>query len=334
VHAALSEALPPGWFAPQRNDASFFSDFDSYELLDPSQRAQFAITPGEVRSMRNYRAVSGHFCLPTLLQVTEASSICTVLREPRARLLSVYMYWRIPNLFQAYEPYRVHLHAARSLNDVLSEPRLAEELDNAVCRRLLDDDPRLPPKRFARQCDVASIAADAIRRLETLGFVGVLESGESVWRGIGEVFGVTLRPAEANVTGDPSRTPLRMSSGETCFDHESFDLLQERSAADAIVYDHVLAHTVENESERARIREGAFARELFKYSDLICPVTESAAAETHPQNSAEIEELRAELQRSREELEQARQSNASIQGSASWRITAPLRAAKRRLSTQ
>jgi hypothetical protein len=129
-----------------------------------------------------------------------------------------------------------------------------------------------------------------------------LELGESIWRGIGKVFGVTLRPSRANVTGSQSRTPLRISSSETSFDEETFELLQERSAADAIVYDHVLMQAVKSEDERARIRGGAFASELVKYGELIGPAAGQTPDGAHAQNSGEIEGLRDELQRTRVEV--------------------------------
>jgi hypothetical protein len=137
VLAALEAALPPGSLAPGRFDPTTFCDFGDFELLRPELRAALAVDPHEVGSLAQYRAISGHFSLATLLQVTDASSICTVLREPRARVLSLYMYWRTPGIGEEWEPYRAHEHARRPLAEFVKEPLLAPVIDNQVCRMLL-----------------------------------------------------------------------------------------------------------------------------------------------------------------------------------------------------
>ena len=186
IHAALGAALPPGSLAPQRLDSSVFCNFEDFELLSREARRQVAANPCEVQSLGGYRAVSGHFSLTTLLQIADASSIATVLREPRARLLSLYMYWRTPDIGDFWAPYSATEHAQRPLSVFLSEPRLAPAVDNQVCRMLLHGDPRLPESGFAAQSDVPVIAADAIGRW--IGWASSVSSslatarGE-VWRG-------------------------------------------------------------------------------------------------------------------------------------------------------
>ena len=317
IIASLRDALPPEAFAPWMYDAPVLGDFDA-ALLKPKDRAAIVIGPEEVRALGNYRAIVGHFCLDTLLAVTHPDSICTVLREPRARLLSVYMYWRVPGLdFGGW-------HGLRPLSECLSTPQVAHHTDNKLCRMLLDGDPRLPRNGFASQSDVAGIAADAIERLMTLGFVGVLEVGD-VWDGIGEIFGVRLRPARVNVTRDLA--PIIMRPGEALVDSDTLDLIEQRCAADAIVYDYVLARTGKDEAERARVRRTAFATALVQLGDLV------GNSETADSSAATIQRLSDDLQRSRAELELTREWLSSIQHSASWRVTAPLRATKRRLGS-
>ena len=197
IHAALEAALSPGSLAPQRFDTSLFCDFGDFHLMRPETRSRIVTSPEEVRSLGQYRAVSGHFSLPTLLQVADAPSIATVLREPRARLLSLYMFWRTPAVGELMLPYDADAHAQRPLWEFLSEPLLAPSIDNQVCRLLLHGDPRLPVSDFAAVADIESIAADAIERLDTLGFVGILDSGRDLWRGLARLFGVELTPARA-----------------------------------------------------------------------------------------------------------------------------------------
>ena len=207
ICTALEATLPPGALAPQRFDTSTFCDFDDFDLLRPEIRTQIATDPSTVRSLGRYRAVCGHFSLRTLSQITDCSLIATVLREPRSRLLSLYAYWRTPGIGDLVAPYSATTHARRPLSEFLAEPLLAPVIDNQICRTLLHGDPRLPASDFAAPSDLKEIAADAIRQLDTLGFVGVLELGASAWRGVAQLFGVTLNPITINVTGEQIAPP-------------------------------------------------------------------------------------------------------------------------------
>jgi hypothetical protein len=354
IHLALEEALSPGSLAPQRFDSSLFCDFDDFDSLRPEARSQVVTNSRELQSLGRYRAVSGHFSLTALLQIADASSISTVLREPRTRLLSLYMYWRTPNIGDFWTPYRVTEYAQRPFSAFLSESRVAQTVDNQVCRMLLHPDSRLPESGFAAQSDIESIAADAIERLDALGFVGVLELGDSVWQGLARLFDVKLKPAKLNVTeelGDPTATGL----GEQLLTVETLDLIEQRNAADLLVYDHALAHAGLDVRERRQLSDGAYAHELVKLGDLVghsaTRVAEQAAAvevlrsqvlERDRSHVAELEEsrgrllahertiqgLRDEVHRRDGELDRLRRWLNAVHASGSWRLTAPLRAAK------
>lgn len=353
IFSALEAALPLGSLAPQRLDSSPFCDFEDFELLSPEIRATVAANPSEVRSLGRYRAVSGHFSLPTLLQVADASSISTVLREPRARLLSLYMYWRTPGIGDVWDPYRANEHAQRPLSEFLSEPRLAPAVDNQVCRMLLHGDPRLPESSFAAPSDIEGIAADAIERLDSLGFVGVLELGDDAWRGVARLFAVTLDPINVNVTGEHV-IPVATQSEEELFGSDVLELIEQRSASDLLVYDHALVQAGLDAYERRRLTDGAFARQLVKLGDLVgnsaAQAAEQAGAievlrsqlEERQQSHAELDEIRDrlhireravqgledEIHRRDEDLDRLRRWLDAVHASASWRITLPLRAAK------
>lgn len=358
ILSALEAALPPGSLAPRRFDSSLFCDFDGFERLRPEARSRVAVSPSEVQSLGQYRAVSGHFSLPTLLQIADASSIATVLREPRARLLSLYMYWRTPGIGDGWGPYRAHEHARRPLSEFLAEPRLAPVLDNQVCRMLLHGDPRLPESGFAAPSDFAALAADAIERLDTLGFVGVLELGEDTWRGVARLFAVTLDPIDVNVTGEHV-IPEAIRPEEELFAGDGvdiLDLLERRNAADLLLYDHALARAGLDAQERRRLMDGAFARQLVKLGDILghsaAQATErSEAVGVLSSRLEEQEGLRIELSEARARLDTYAQTIQDLEeqvcrrdedldrlhrwldaehASVSWRLTAPLRAAKHR----
>ena len=353
IHSALEAALSPGSLAPQRVDLSIFCDFEDFELMRPEARSQIAVNPPEVQSLARYRAVSGHFSLATLLQIADASSICTVLREPRARLLSLYMYWRTPGNTEFWAPYSTTEYAQRPLWEFLSEPVLAPAIDNQVCRLLLYGDPRLPGSGFAAQSDVESIAADAIERLDALGFVGVLELGSNVWQGLARLFDVKLEPTKLNVTEELGRPPAT-GPGEEPLTAEALDLIGQRCAADLLVYDHALTCAGLDARERRRLRDGAFAQQLVKLGDLVgnsaaqaaeqAMVLEELRGQLQDQkglraqlNEARgrlqrrertVQDLEDELRRRDKDLDRLRRWLDAVHSSASWRLTAPLRAAK------
>ena len=218
--------------------------------------------------MRSYRAVSGHFSLSTLLQIAPASAIGTILREPRARLLSLYSYWRTPNVFDAWLPYSLEEHALKPLDRFMAEPRVAAAVDNQVCRMLLGDDPRIPSDSFIAGHDIEAIASDAISQLDTLGFVGVLELGDTARQGLAQLFGVSLEPRMLNVTGKWSN-PAAVRPQEQLAVTDTLDLIEQRNKADRILYDHALALAGIGDRERQRLAQTTFVDQLVRLGDLL-----------------------------------------------------------------
>ncbi len=346
VHAALERAFPPGSLSPKQQDTSVFcAGFTNFEQL-PS-RIAIAHGEHEIASLGESRVVSGHFCLETLLRVAPPSSIATVLREPRARVLSLYAYWRLtPSLRDSWHCYKAIDHAQRPLEDFLAEPQIAQATDNQVCRMLLHGDRRIPLDEFVAANDIAGVAAAAIERLDTLGSVGVLEMGDAVWQGLSLQFGVALEPVRANVTG-AAGTLAHALPAPIAITPKTIELLEQRTAADAILYQHELARSGVRRREIERMRDAALAEQLARFGDV---AGQSAAAAVHraglvDQLQSATEELRSRLdERDRtiatlseayrqmtDELERARFWLDAIQGSTSWRSTVPLRAAKRSL---
>ena len=262
-HAALEAALPPDSLAPRRMDASIFCDFREFELLQSSTRELVAVDDEEVQSMRRYRAVSGHFALNTLLQITIASAIGTILREPRARVLSLYVYWRTPNIFDTMLPYRAQQFALMPLDRFMAEPRVAPAIDNQVCRMLLHGDPRIPCDDFISEADVDAIALDAIAQLDALGFVGVLELGDVAWQGLARLFNVRLDQRKLNVT-EELEDPMTPPPEEKLLTADALALVEQRNAADRIVYDHALALAGVQVDERMRLAQSVFASHLVR----------------------------------------------------------------------
>ncbi|MFI4992214.1 MAG: hypothetical protein ACHQCH_01190 [Solirubrobacterales bacterium] len=231
-------------------------------------------------------------------------------------------------------------------------------MDNQVCRTLLDGDARIPDEGFIAETDIEAVASDAIGRLETLGFIGVLELGDSAWQGLARLFGATLEPRRLNVTGEQGR-PVAAAPGETLVTVAALDLIEQRNAADRAVYDHALALAGVRDGERLRLADSAFARQLVLLGDHLgssaAKLTEHVGAidETRTelgqqaQLHAQVADLRAQLasrelamrslneeiesrefERRGEDIDRLRRWLDAVHASVSWKLTAPLRATK------
>lgn len=338
VRASLERALAPGAVGPKRQDATLLCGFTDLDRLDPVMRAMLAVDPQEIAGLADHAVVSGHFSLPTLLQVAPPSSIATVLREPRARLLSHFAYWRLSTgLRKIWRGYPALDHALRPLDEFLAEPRIAQATDNLLCRMLLFGDPRIPELGFI--ADPTPIAEAAIEALAALGFVGVVELEEPMWLGLSEFFGAPLSPMFLNTTtsqsieSDAPALELEVSAG-------TLDLLAARTAADTIVYQHAARRAGLTPSAAEQLGAAAFANELVRLGDIAGPsATESRAhavtelglrleAESRHHSSV-LAQVQSELDQTRDELSRNRLQLEGLQTSASWQLTAPARAAKR-----
>lgn len=347
VHVALEQALPSGTISPKRQDATgFCCGFSEYDLLDPRVRATMAIRDDEIAALSDYPVISGHFSLSTLLRLTSASAVATILREPRARILSEYAWLRVHPDRKLWAAYPLFDHALRPLDEYLTEPLVAAATDNLMCRMLLGDDPRIPELGFIAESNIDTVARDAMGKLETLGYVGVLELGDVMWEGLSGFFAAPLAPTWLNKTESHSEVG-DMPTVQATVTLETLDALNRRTAADSIVYRHVVLTNGYSGGHVDRVQATAFAAELVRIGNLFGK--SAAEARTQSQRSEELarqllardeelervaalaQETRQQLAEINEQLRWHRLWLEAIQGSPSWRLTAPLRAAKRTL---
>jgi hypothetical protein len=247
-------------------DETVFCDFDDFDSLPDGVRQRVAVTDDELRELADFAFVSGHFSLRTLESLTSPDAIATVIREPRARLLSLFAYWRVTD-FSAMDPYRAHEYARGTLQDLLAEPLAAAAVDNQLCRLVLHPDPRLPPVGFIANGDVGELAADTLGRLDELGFVGLQEHPRETWPGLERVFGIRLPRMRENVTAATVRIPPPPMEG--FITGTTLALLDARSAVDTIVYREILARSVDDEAAAEQLATVAFARQLVTLGDVV-----------------------------------------------------------------
>ena len=257
LRTALAAALPPDSLAPQVHEAGSLGGFEDFDLLGPQARRAVAATPAEIDGLGRYPAIFGHFSLSTLLRHAPLERIATVLREPRARIVSHYLFLRFyASLRTYYGGAGLHECAEVPFRQFLLDPSAAYAIDNVVCRMLLRGDPRIPPADFIDEADLEALAEEAWRLLSRFGFVGFIEEPEAVWRGVGDHFGVALAPVRENVTGEweiaAGAEPVPPIGGA-----ETLELLERRCAADAILYRRVVA-AARGDSAVRRIEGVAF----------------------------------------------------------------------------
>jgi hypothetical protein len=154
-----------------------------------------------------YPLVWGHYDLPSLQRLAPGRFTFTILREPCARLLSLYHFWR------SVDPEKVDLDISfsvaqahrLSLEDFLKcdDPMLTDLTDNLYTRRLTGlyatgagSDPLYGAPVAAQE--------QAARAMGRLAFVGISERMEASLRGLAAHLGVAA-PAQnprANVTDE------------------------------------------------------------------------------------------------------------------------------------
>jgi hypothetical protein len=252
------------------HDTSLLAGFADFDQLSAQARGVLVINDKEVEELSAWRVVSGHFHLSTLLRIATSSAICTVLREPRTRSLSMYRYeWLNQWEREFWRPWDIFDHFHVSLEKFLADPYIASNVDNLLCRMVVDDNSLIPAEGFISPEDVEEVASLAVSRLETLGFVGILELG-NVWQGLSAFFGVELEPVRVNVTGEGGSGGRREALIKTVrITSRALELLHERTASDAIVYAHVLQRAGRSADEARKLADTAFAKQLVKLEDLM-----------------------------------------------------------------
>ena len=136
--------------------------------------------PPFASSILNGKAlVWGHYDLPALRRLDPRRRVITILRDPRARLLSLYHFWRSvdPALVEA-GAVSFNVAAAHRL-DLLgflrsTDPLIRNYTDNVYVRRLVGTY-TWPESNDRLRSDPSGVLGEAILALDSLDFVGIVE---------------------------------------------------------------------------------------------------------------------------------------------------------------
>lgn len=240
---AVQAALADHVWDTHTFDDSMLGPFRGVPTPEPL-RSRILFDPS---SLEGVEAAAGHFSLATLTAAFDEADIALLVREPRARLLSHYEYWRglPPEVHDASLPWTDSKSAVDgSFEQWLSDPSAIHQTDNVLLRFLLAGAADIPAAGEIPHDRVNLLARKAIKRVRRLGWVGLVERGDQTWHSLSDRLGTTIRPQPINVT---EVRPDRPVDFEGVLSERSTILLAARTAGDALVWREIATLTgVEN----------------------------------------------------------------------------------------
>lgn len=307
-------------------------------------RNSFYLNPGEFPN--NISFFSGHIALSSLKAAYPTSSIFTILREPRSRILSTWLFWRsLPDSVLApWSEWGDRLAVARdTLSHFLTDPRIACQTDNLCLRMLVWPHPRLPDADFIPPEADDELLDAAHRALKRLDFVGCVEDPALATR-LAKFIGADIVIDHENATQKSPSAPIPVLGEE--LDSSTLALLGSRSRLDAVLWKRVV-HTLGLGNSAESLAEASLLNQCVRYVGTGAAYASQwhraqaiRAARLQADATAALMEARADILRGASAIEAVRAENdrisadlLAVQGSSSWRLTAPLRASKRLLQT-
>ncbi len=261
VGEALRGLAPERAILPKGFDRRLFGTFSDWEGIPKFNRDRILL-PHEIERLRaeRYQIAAGHLSLDTLRRLG-ARTIAVVFREPRARILSHYTYWRSwpPEEHASWGSCDLSRKAAAlSLADFVADPALFLRIDNLMSRLLLPGW-LLPDEGPLRRSGRPLYELALRRRLRSMSLIGFQEDLEAFRCGLSALLGRELDFQRVNET-----TRVR-DVGQ--FDTRAAALLEERTWLDAWLYDEArrLAGAEERGGPRARDAVYRAARDRYGF---------------------------------------------------------------------
>ncbi len=251
--------IAPGGCHIRGFDRSNFGTFEGFDDIPVAMRRLIYLHEDALPA--DAVTICGHFSYHTLRNRYPAAELVTVLREPTARLLSHWTYWRSLNWREfrrwgAAWSERVKL-ASLPLAEFLSRAEIASQTDNIVTRMLTWPDAAVPDGGFIDPSDDARLLQMAQARLQRFGYADVVERGTAMMTDFGAWIGESPVLARLNET---PRLPRRMRTGyHAALSPQALALLQQRSRLDVCLWRQVAARypwetPLEMLQEAARLR--------------------------------------------------------------------------------
>ena len=247
-------------------DRSLFGAFDGFDTIDPELRRHIYQSPAEVPRGGDF--IAGHMARSTLAASYPDAQIVTYLREPRARLLSHWVYWRAQpaDHVSAWGSWaRISLAGRDHLADFLGRRDIAFQTDNLALRLLLWPNKLLPPDDFIAEHDDDALLEAALMRLRGFAYADVVENprlvaNASAWCGTP----VTVPVANAT-PAVPAEFRVSLRGELTAL---AYDRLCARSRLDLWLWTAVAERRAQG-VDVARLCEYAMAQAVARCSELL-----------------------------------------------------------------
>jgi hypothetical protein len=245
-----------------------FTGFDRFLLgnnmdrLSAVARRGLLATPADLPEAD---LVYGHISPVTTRERFAARTELTILREPKSRLVSHWLFFRtFPDYaLRGWGNWADDVKASRvPLPEFLQNPRLAYYTDNLITRFLIGSHDRTPVGAFIRPEDDEEVLAAAVRSLEAFDFVDVLEN-PGLARGLSRCLERPVAIGRANETQQMPPTRRCDIAAETA---AAADLLEQRTRLDAALWDRVAARTYLAPDSVAAARQEIFAAARERYT--------------------------------------------------------------------
>jgi hypothetical protein len=243
-----------------------FGAFRSFETISPEARLTIyeALPPAN-----GIDFVTGHMAYSTLIQGRPAARFMTVLREPRSRILSQWMFGRSIS-DETLRPWgawgRVVRLAREPFVEFLNYSEAAYQTDNMAVRMLLWPHPLIHDDGFIDSASDERLASEAAARLRAFDFVDVIENPQLE----DNVRTFLSRPfvyRRVNETVVPSELRIPFKEELTA---EALLLVEHRSRLDRELWRAVAAQRIAG-ADLTALRDDTFRRTVARYAALMRP---------------------------------------------------------------
>lgn len=261
VRTSLEQALRPTKVVGGV-DLSLVGYYDDVDALDRSGRSEVYRAPEDLPADADL--VAAHIAPATTMARYPSADHITILRDPRLRVVSLWLHSRamsefdIRGLGSVADGYRV---GRRPLTEYLAHERLAPVLDNTITRFLAWPHAALAPTTFIDPQDDQALLDAALSRLESFGHVGLIEDPHAL-EGLAAWLGRDLPQVRVNERGAvPPRVPTDID-GE--LSGEALELLGQRTRLDEQIWRWV-AGRVLPESDPEAMLAASWERAIDRY---------------------------------------------------------------------
>jgi hypothetical protein len=250
-----------------RFDRCLFGAFNSFDTVSPALRETIHVGNGLPRA-EGADFVAGHLALSTLTEICGNAKLVTLLRDPRSRVLSLWLYWRTHSDHQLapWGDWAAYVKQAREpLATFLGCPQIACQTDNLITRMLLWPNPLIPVDNFIAEDDDRTLVAAALKALGRFAFVDTIENPDfqsnlQAW---------LARPLEYAEVNRTASVPVDFQSPlEKELSWDALNLLERRTRLDSQLWSAVVTRLRIGEDVAVFSRK-ILMRDIARFSRLI-----------------------------------------------------------------